>query len=116
MRDTHLDEFLSIYYSNLVRFVRATGSDPDVLFPEAELQRQLRQFGIYGVLMAPVVISVLLADSSEVSNMEEIAEAVCAKSKNEVGAFVKLSDSKAKAFCQRMKDVLADARQYGWLN
>lgn len=54
LRDAHLDEFLQVYYSNLVRIVRATGSDPAILFPEAELHRQLRLFGKYGVMVAPL--------------------------------------------------------------
>lgn len=114
LRDEHLTDFLQIYYSNLAGIIRATGSDPDLLFPEPELHQQLRQFGKYGVMMAPIVIPVNIAVASEISNIKELTETM-ANGKNGAGLLTNLNESKTKQFAQRMEDVLADARQYGWL-
>lgn len=113
LRDAHLDEFLQIYYTNLARIIRRTGSDPDALFPEAELQRQLRQFGILGVLKAPLMIPLILADSSEISDLDRLAE-IMAGGRADAGLMANLNEDKVEEFAQQLKDVLSDARRYGW--
>lgn len=114
MRDAHLAEFLQIYYTNLADVIRATGSDPDVLFPKSELQQQLRQFGIYGVMMSAYLMPVTIADPSEFFDIEDIAVAM-GKESGEMVLFAKLTDpGRNQEFVQRLKDVLADARHYGW--
>lgn len=114
LRDAHLNEFLQIYYTNLANTIRATGGDPDVMFPEAEFKHHLRQFGIFGVMMSPLLIPVILADSSEITNLEDIAETMSNGTVDSPRMF-NLSEHKEKQYVQRMKDVLADARLYGWL-
>lgn len=114
LRDAHLDEFIQIYYTNLADIVRASGSDPDVLFPEVELQRQLKQFGKYGVVMSPMLIPVILAESSDITDLDDFADAM-SKSKEESGRAVNITGKKEQEFVKRMQDLLADARRYGWL-
>lgn len=97
----------------MCRSIRASGSDPDALFPEAELQRQLRQFGVFGVVMSLLMVGAILADSSEISDLEEMAAKI---SRGESpGLMTHLSEEKAKKYAQKIADVLADARQYGWI-
>lgn len=116
LRDAHLDDFLHIYYTSLAGTIRATGSDPEVLFPEAELQRQLRQFGIFGVAFAPLMIPLILADSSEIANLDELAEQM-AEGEEGAGCMANLkNDEKIREFGLQMKGVLADARRYGWMS
>lgn len=118
LRDAHMDDFLQIYYSNLANTIRATGSDPEVLFPEAELQRQFRQFGIYGVTMAPMLIPVILADASEIANIDDIADTMVKGTDGDDQSKViitKLIDGKDREYAQRMMDVLDDTRRYGWI-
>lgn len=112
-RAAHLDELLNVYYTNLAHTIRATGSDPDVLFPEAELQRQLRLFGGYGAILAPIMMSIVIADVSEITNVDEMAEKMATGAGNS-GTMAMLSDAKARAYAQRLSDVLADIRRFGW--
>lgn len=114
MRDVHIDEFLNIYYTNLARTIRLSGSDPEVLFPEVELQRQLCQFGVYGAMLAPTVIPLIIADTSEIPDFDDMAAAVAEGSKD-IGPVKNLNDINTKKYYHRMKDVLDDARRYGWL-
>lgn len=115
MRNKYLDDFLNCYYSNLARIIRATGSDPDVLFPAEELQSQLRQFGVYGVIMAPIVLQVLLADSSEITDIDDVAESILQNADVASKPISNLSGAKTDELALRLRDVFADARQYGWL-
>lgn len=85
------------------------------MFPEPELHRQLCQFGKYEMAMAPILISVDLAESSDISNIDELAESVLTGT-NEGGLLAVLNDTKEKEFGQRMKDVLDDSRRYEWVN
>lgn len=114
LRDAHLDEFLQVYYSNLARIIRATGSDPDEMFPEAELQRQLRKFGVYGVAMAPFALPMILADKSEITDLDEIAETILQGEQN-TGFMTNLNPAKRMEYAEMIRDVLADARRYGWI-
>lgn len=88
-----MNEFLQIYYTNLAQIIRATGSDPEELFPELELHRQLRKFGKFGVTMAPLVVKGLLAESSECCNMDELAESM-SEGSDEAKLMINLSDAK----------------------
>lgn len=116
MRDAYLDDFLQIYYTNLAQIIRSAGSDPDKIFPEAELYRQLRQFSIYGVAMAHLLIPLILANGSEETlNVDDLTD-LLADGEGEMKIIRNISDAKMKVYCQRIKDVMADARQYGWLS
>lgn len=86
MRDAHLDEYLKIYYTNLANCV----------------------------IMAPLMIPVILANSSEIQNIENIAESKLNETAHSALLF-KLTESKEKQYVLRMKEVLADACRYGWL-
>lgn len=69
---------------------------------------------MYGIMMAPLLIPVILADSSEITNIEDMAETI-SKGTDDPVVLVKLTDIKLKKCAQRLKDVLGDARHYGWL-
>lgn len=115
LRDAHLDEFLQIYYTNLAQTVRVSGSDPDELFPKSELQRQLRQFGKFEVAFAPLMIPLILADSSEIANLDELSVAMSDDGEYAQELMANLNKAKEGEFAQRMKDALSDGRQYGWI-
>lgn len=86
-----------------------------MLYPEAELQRQLSRFGIHGVMIAPLVIPVMLADSSEIADINDVAATMVNGTDEETVFLAKLTDSsKVDQFAQRVKDVISDARRYGW--
>lgn len=112
LRDAHLDEFLRVYYANLAAIVRATGCDPDVVFPEAELHRQLAKFGNIGVMIAPILMPVMVADTADLSNLDDMAETISAG--NDAGHIAHLSECTTPEYVQRMQGVLSDARQRGW--
>lgn len=113
-REAHFQELLQTYYLNLANIIRATGSDPNELFPEAELQRQLRQFGVYAVMLAPMMVQIMIADSSEIGNLDDMADTM-AMGNDETGPLTHLSPAKRIEYVNRLKDTIADARRYGWL-
>lgn len=58
LRDKHYDELLRVYYQSLSALLRRLGSDPEKLFKFNDLQEQLRKFSYYGLIMAPLVITI----------------------------------------------------------
>lgn len=66
-------------------------------------------------MMAPLLIPVILADSSDITNIEDVFDTM-GKGMGDQVVLAKLTDSaKVKNCAKRLKDVLADARRYGWL-
>lgn len=51
--------------------VRSLGSDPDKLFTFQNLHDELKRCGNLTLILAPMLTEILLADSSELSNLDE---------------------------------------------
>lgn len=112
LRDRHYDEFIRIYYKNLSDIIRACGSDPDKLFTFADLQAQLKKFGVYGAVFAPLLLSILVSDPKNIASMDELAENMDDDKPKHMATLDAFSEI---AFKDRLRDVLADARTYGWI-
>lgn len=112
LRDRHYDEFIRIYYKNLSDIIRACGSEPEQLFTFADLQAQLKEFGIYGVIFAPMLLSIIVSDPKNIASMDELAETMDDDSPMHMAT---LDESSEIAFKERLRDVIDDARTYGWI-
>lgn len=109
LRDKHLNEFLQIYYTNLADTLRACGSDPDKLFTFDNLKAELKQFGIYGVIMAPMLLQILVNDPKNIKQMDEF---VTEEAKQDIATF---DEESAARYVERLSDVLNDAKSFGWI-
>lgn len=112
LRDRHYDEFIRIYYKNLSDIIRACGSEPEKLFTFADLQAQLKEFGVYGVVFAPMLLSIIVSDPKNIANMDELAENMDGDTPKHMAT---LDASSEITFKERLRDVLADARSFGWI-
>lgn len=86
------------------------GSDPKKLFPFDELKSQLKQFGIYGVIMAPVLLQVIVSDPKNIVDMNHINE------DTKEFDFATFDDSSKITYRQRVSDSLQDAIKFEWIN
>lgn len=116
LRDQHYDELLAVYYRNLVLVVQTCGSDPEKLMPFAELHEQLRRYGRFGVLMAPLLLQVIVADENSVKDMDEMSHEI---SKDEVDgnkiSFTEFNAKSVATYRQRLGDVIDDCLRLGWI-
>lgn len=112
LRDRHYDDFIRIYYKNLSDIIRACGSEPDKLFTFTDLQAQLREFGVYGVVFAPMLLSIIVSEPKNIANMDELSENMDDDIPKDMATFDASSEI---AFKERLRDVIADARTYGWI-
>lgn len=74
LRDKEYDNLIQLYHNSLSNTVRLLGSDAEELFTINDLQEELKKYGSFVLLMAPMLIQTSVADSSEISNLEEICE------------------------------------------
>lgn len=116
LRDEHYHDLLKSYHESLTEIIQRCNSDPEKLFTFGELEAQLKPFGTYGVIEAPLTISLMVADSANIADMESFAENVKEGDSEspEGNQLAHLSQKTEELYKQRLTDVLEDARKYGW--
>lgn len=110
LRDQYFDEFLQIYHSSATGIIRLCGSDPDELYTFNDLQNELKEFGIYGVLMAPFLLQIIVSEPKNIVDMDSYAENF-----GESTEMATLDDESEPRFKKRFTDVFHDAKRYGWI-
>lgn len=113
LRDAHFDEILHIYHDALSAAVRRMGSDPERLFSYNDFQGELKKFGRYGVLIAPMLVQVVTADPTDIPDMDALSEKMANTGNHEAQSFI--SAKTENAYNQRISDVIRDAERYGYL-
>lgn len=120
LREKEYENLLEIYHSSLSRIVKQLGSNPDELFTLANLKEELQICGIYGFLLAPMLISVSLADSTEISNLDEMCDKI-AEGERRHELITGLNDKAQHEYEERLNDVVDDLialgyyRKIGWI-
>lgn len=117
LRDRHYANFLHIYHNSLAEIIRRCGSDPDRLFSYEAFIGSLRTYGNFGVLEAPLTVALMVADSDNVADIDQMAaQAGTVAEEEETGHFVHLNARTEVAYRKRLEAVLDDAREYGWFS
>lgn len=113
LRDKHFDDFIQVYYKSVADTIRKCGSDPDKLFTFENLQEHLNKFGKFGVVLAPLLCEIWVADPANIKDMGEYFNEIHAGQSSE--GLSKFSESSEKAFKKRLDGVFEDATKYGWI-
>lgn len=113
LREKEYENLLEIYHSSLSRIVKQLGSNPDELFTLANLKEELQICGIYGFLLAPMLISVSLADSTEISNLDEMCDKI-AEGERRHELITGLNDKAQHEYEERLNDVVDDLIALGY--
>lgn len=115
MRDQCYDRLLNIFHENVANAARLCGSDPDKLMTIADLHDQMRRFGCFGVIMAPILLQVIVADSSSYGDLDEMAHGLNSDQKQSNVKFANFNAKSLETYRRRMADIIDDAQRYGWL-
>lgn len=110
LRDKHFDEFMQIYHTNLASTLRACGSDHK-LFTFADLQDQLKQFGKYGVTVAPVYLQMMVNNPDNIKEMDSFA----GQDENEPKEMASFDETSKTIYMERLIGVISDAKAQGWI-
>ena len=86
------------------------GSDPTKLFPFDELKNQFKLVGIYGALMATILLQVIVSDPKNIADMNEINE------NTEAFDFATIDNSSETTYTNCVSSALQDAIKFGWIS
>lgn len=113
-RDQHYDTLITTYYSALSAMIQRLGSDPMQLYTFEQLQMQLRKFGDFALLCAPIIISLRLAKTKtktkvDTNEMNRTADGETAHITNEY-------DEQSQIEYNRMiRELVDDLVSYGYI-
>lgn len=93
--------------------VKSLGSNPDELFTLDNLKDELKRCGNYAFLLAPMLISVSLAESSEISNLDEMCDKI-ADGERRHELITGLSDKAQLEYERRLNDTVEDLVKLGY--
>lgn len=113
LRAKEYDNLIQLYHESLSKMVKSLGSDPDELFTLDNLKDELKRCGNYAFLLAPMLISVSLADSSEISNLDEMCDKI-ADGERRHELITGLSDKAQLEYEQRLNDTVEDLVKLGY--
>lgn len=115
LRDKHYETLLQTYYNALASTIKEAGSDPDSLFTYENLQEQLKRFGKFALLTAPMLLQVITADPKDIPDMDEIAEEIAKEKQMEKINFEVITDQKTQnSYNVRVRDVINDVIKNGY--
>lgn len=102
LRQQHYDHFIQEYYNSLSTFLAELGSDANKLFPFEVLKEHLKNFSVYGLYMAMMVLFVMLSDPNEIPDINTLKEG---ETLNDKFQYVPKNNDK---FRSRIRGVLYD--------
>lgn len=115
LRDKHYETMIRTYYNALANTIRQAGSDPDTLFTYENLKGQLKRFGKFALLIAPMLLQVITADPKDIPDMDEIAEEMAKDKDSDKINFEVLTDKKTQnSYNVRVRDVIIDVINNGY--
>lgn len=103
-------DLIKVYHDSLSELVTKLGSDPKTLCPFDELHSQLKQFGVFGVIMAPIILQVLVSDSKNIVDMDSVTDGT------ENIDIATMDDLSKITYRDRISDVLQDAAKFGFID
>lgn len=103
------EDLIKVYHDSMSELITKLGSDPQKLFPFDELKNQLKQFGVYGVIMTPILLQVIVSDPKNIADMNTIDE------DTKEFDFATFDDSSKITYRQRVSDSVQDAIKFDWI-
>ncbi len=109
LREQHYDKLIKIYHNSLSNTLTKLGSDPEKLFSFNDLQGELKRYGRFGLLLAPILLQIITSNPSDIPDMDEFAEDMANNKKTldeSMAAFA--NNSSLETYNQRVRDVVKD--------
>lgn len=109
LREEHYDKLIKIYHNALSNTIRKLGSDPEKLFSFNDLLGELKRYGRFGLLLAPILLQIITSNPDDIPDMDEFAENMANNTTTldeSVATFANLAT--VDQYNQRVKDVVKD--------
>ncbi|XP_019846596.2 uncharacterized protein LOC105228300 isoform X2 [Bactrocera dorsalis] len=114
-RKAHYGDVLNVYYEELINHISRLGSNPFKLFPREKFVEELKNRGAVALLFAMIVLPIITLKCEDVPNLENLSELA------EIGKLKNLKDSgllcegNLQEYSQRMRDVIIDCINFGYI-
>lgn len=107
LRTEHYTDLLLVYHTELLAAAKRLGTNIDSIFTFDEFMKQIKEFAIYGLLMAPLVVQAVTTEASELPSAGETEEE---QANNLMGSNL------SQRYAVRMTDVIRDFFSRGYLS
>lgn len=113
VRDKEYHNFIAHYHKCLSDAITRLGSDPEKAISYEDLLKQLKRFGKFGFIWAPMMAKLMLADPSDIPDLDTFSEEIIEK-EGQVEFFKEFDGDKKAAHLTRLRQLLADLIEYGY--
>ncbi|XP_031631012.1 uncharacterized protein LOC116345636 isoform X2 [Contarinia nasturtii] len=107
-RDKHYDTLLKTYYRSLSETIEKLGSAPEKLYTYDDFQRQLRKFGAFTVLCAPLLILLRVTKAHNETSTND-------NDQDKRDAVFNNFDETQKTYVKMINDLFHDLEKYGYI-
>lgn len=115
LRDIEYENMIKLYYESLSKMVKLLGSKPDELFTVKNLKDELKKCGNFALIMAPMVVEVSQADSSEITKLDAVLDEMNeGNGMGSINLITGLSEKGQLEYERRLGDVFTDIVRLGY--
>lgn len=109
LREEHYDKLIKVYHKSLSNTITKLGSDPEKLFSFNDLLGELKRYGRFGLLLAPILLQIITSEASDIPDMDELAEDFANNTKTMDESMAVFSNmGTVDKYNQRVRDVVKD--------
>lgn len=109
LREEHYDKLIKIYHNALSNTITKLGSDPEKLFSFNDLLGELKRYGRFGLLLAPILLQIITSEPSDIPDMDKFAEDMANNAKTMDESMAAFSSTATlDKYNQRVRDVVKD--------
>lgn len=91
------------------------GSDPEAAMTYEDLLGQLKRFGKFGFIWAPMMVQMMMADPSDIPDLDALSQEI-ADNKGNIDFVKGFAGDKQIAYETRLRQLLGDMIEYGYWN
>lgn len=109
LREKHYDKLIKIYHNALSNTITKLGSDPEKLFSFNDLLGELKRFGRFGLVLAPILLQIITTKPSDIPDMDQFAEDMANNKKTMDESMAEFANAASlDKYNQRVRDVVKD--------
>lgn len=109
LREDHYDKLIKIYYKALSNTISKLGSDPEKLFSFNDLLGELKRYGRFGLILAPILLQIITTKPSDIPNMDEFADNIANNTKSVEETIAEFANnSTLDEYNRRVREVVKD--------
>ncbi|KAJ6632707.1 hypothetical protein Bhyg_16080 [Pseudolycoriella hygida] len=113
LRDVYYTEIIQLYHKALSANLNKMGSDANKIFSFEDLQDQLKKFGSYALIIAPMLLNIITTKPDDIPDLDNLAEEFKDKTVEE-GMKAFINDASIDKFNARVRDVVHDILRLGY--